>query len=221
MKRISISAAIVAGVVVAAALAPVSAAPIDVTGYTLPDPAAFNVVTTGPENYSYYTGPITLQTLNDGDIDVYCADLDHTLHNGQYAFGILDHDGRGNAISQEISNRLGQLAGLGLLALAANKLDIATAIQAAIWDTEYSVTSTFSDGPGGPLATLVAGYLSEAFTNDGTWAVALIPFGQGWSEAAGASQQMIVGTLIATPEPITLSILGVGLLGLGVARRRI
>ena len=137
----------VGGLMSSAALADVS-----VTGYDLPDSSSFNSVTT--DGYSYYTGPIVLHTAT-GPLTVYCADLTHTIWNNtpyQYAYGPLTENGSGALLSEQLSNELGQIAGIGKSALSKGNDDLAAAAQAAIWGLEYSVTPTFAN-PAGPIAT--------------------------------------------------------------------
>ena len=201
-------------IAVAAYAAPAKATIIDVVGYNLPDGLSFNSVTT--DGYSYYTGPIQL-VLSDGtDLNVYCADLNHVLQPGLYQYGVLNTDGNGNAISAALSSRLGALAAAGLADLAASDYADAASVQAAIWDLEYGVTSTGN-------ATLLADeavLLSTVATGNGARAIALIPYGQGWSENPSASQQLILGdgpTPTGIAEPGSLMLLAVGAFGVCAA----
>jgi hypothetical protein len=96
----------------------------------------------------------------------------------------------------------------------------------------YDYAIFFKDGDG----TNLVGFTFDESVNNGVWASPFTdpPFDlPGNSQTHGVSHYTIARTLIAdcpgcgvtplvtTPEPITLSILGVGLLGLGVARRRV
>jgi hypothetical protein len=235
MKRLlSATAIVVAGIWFAAPDAhagPTLGDIVDVTGYDLPDNASFNSVTTN--GYSYYTGPITLHIAdpvagNRHDLLVYCADLNHTLHAGSYRFELLESDGAGNALDQTLSNHLGQLAAIGLatdLATTGGQY-FATAVQAAIWHDEYTTPTTLASttftAPGGQinldyddLQNTVA-----SWKTGGPRALALVPYDQGWWQTDGASQQMIVGQLSNVPEPMTATLLGAGIIGLGLVRRR-
>jgi hypothetical protein len=193
---------------------------INVTGYETPNGAAFGAALT--DGYSYYTGQITLD-LDDGTkITVFCADLNHTLHAGQYQFGLLTEDGQGHPITEALSNLLGHIAAFGL----SHDDDNAIAAQAAIWDKEYTILTSFFLNSTDHInaqtdyTALINGL--GTFSNDGEYAVALIPYGQGWFGDTTASQQMIVGTFAFAPEPASLALFSVGLLGLGfvTAKRR-
>lgn len=199
---------------VLASLGPVAAhaSDITITGYDLPDGDAYG---TGLiDGYSYYDGPITLHVQGGPDITVYCADLNHILQGGVgYNYGVLDHDGLGNSISQALSNRIGHIAELGFAALTGGDGLKASAAQLAIWSLEVDQTPTFYN-------TTVHGFfddlLSDVFANDGQWATALIPDG-GWPENPYASQQMVVGLSSGVPEPATWAMMLTGFAGLGYA----
>jgi hypothetical protein len=212
MKRILLLATALAGL----ALAPLAAHASDimVTGYDLSDGDAYG---TGQINgYSYYDGPITLHVQNAPDITVYCADLSHELQSWVgYSYGVLDHDGFGNLISQELSNRIGHIAELGFAAAPTNGL-LASAAQLAIWSLELNQTPTFYNAS---VQGFFGDLLADTFVNDGRWATALIPDG-GWPQNPYASQQMVVGFSGSVPEPSTWAMMFMGFAGLGYAAFR-
>jgi hypothetical protein len=187
---------------------------VTVTNYQLNDGAAFYSATT--EGYNYYTGPITLVTT-DGAINVYCADLDHTIYPGTtytYAYQPLTENGQGQALSEVLSNKLGQIATIGLNAFAVGDNNEGAAAEAAIWSLEYNTTSSIAPG------ALYNDYLSlmdATYRNTGTYALALTPYGENWPLNSGASQQMVVGLASGVPETSTWAMMGIGFLGLAFA----
>lgn len=196
---------------------------VTVTNYNLNDSDAFNSVVT--EGYSYYTGPIQLVTT-DGTINVFCADLDHNIYGGTtytYAYQPLTENGQGQLLGEALSNKLGQIAAIGLDAWARGDGDEAAAAEAAIWSFEYKTTSLVLPWPltmaaNGP-AILVdyESLMGATYQNTGTYALALTPFGEGWPQNSGASQQMIVGLASGVPETSTWAMMGIGFLGLAFA----
>lgn len=186
---------------------------IDVTSYSLPDAASFNSVTTN--GYSYYTGPVVFNLSDGTSVTVYCVDLTHELQiPGMYQYSILTNDGNGHTINETESNLLGNMAALGIANYASNP-NFGAAVQAAIWDSEYTTNSTTGVSA---ISTDIFNVLHDHFANNGDYAVSLVPL-DGWPNV-GASQQMITGQLIDAPEPASLSILGLGLLGTLAFRKR-
>lgn len=203
-----------------ASLAPIAAhaSDITVTGYDLPDGDAYGA---GLINgYSYYDGPVTLHVQSGPDITVYCADLNHILQGGAgYSYGLLTQNGQGDPISQALSNRIGHIAQLGFAALGANDGSLASAAQLAIWSLEYDATPTFYNGV---VQSDFATLLGDAFANDGSYAMALIPDGN-WPQNGALSQQMVVGLASGVPEPSTwaMGLMGfAGIAGFSFFKRR-
>jgi PEP-CTERM motif len=219
-----VKAAILISALLASTIAAQATSLVTVTNYNLNDPDAFFSATT--EGYNYYTGPIQLVTT-DGQINVYCADLEHTIYPGTtytYAYQPLIENGLGQALGETLSNKIGQIANIGLTAYANGDVDMGAAAEAAIWSLEYNTTSTIAPG------TLDNDYLSlvhGTYTNTGTYALALTPYGENWPLNSGASQQMVVGLASGVPElasgvpePSTWAMMGVGFLGLAFAGYR-
>ena len=136
--------ALIGGVALACLLAgsALAATPISATLAGLPASGGYGVVNTG--GYSYYTGPIAFTTTSAGNFTVFCTDLSHSVGVGgtyQYVFAPLIENGAGQAISQPVSNEIGQIA-----SLYKNQTgDWAVAAQAAIWQLAYpGIPQTFS-----------------------------------------------------------------------------
>lgn len=103
--------------------------------------------------------------------------------------------------------------GSGACWLVGGNMDLAAAAQAAIWDVEYGTTSVSTNSTiAGDITTILAMKFQ-----DGPGATTLIPVDQNWYQNAGASQQM----LTSVPEPASIALMGVSLLGLGFAQRRL
>jgi hypothetical protein len=182
---------------------------VTVTNYNLNDGAAFYSATT--EGYNYYTGPIQLVTT-DGTINVYCADLDHTIYPGTtytYAYQPLTENGQGTALGEALSNKIGQIATIGLNAFAHGDDNEGAAAEAAIWSFEYNTTSQIAPGP---LDTDYLSLMGATYKNTGTYALALTPYGENWPINSGASQQMVVGLASGVPETSTWAMMGIGFL---------
>jgi hypothetical protein len=209
MKKLLISTALVLGLVPGA-----HAAGITVTGYSLPDSAAYGAGTVN--GYNYYDGPITLQTTV-GDINVYCADLNHELQAGVvYNYGFLTENGAGNPISEFTSNRIGHIAALGL---ASSDGDLQAAGELAIWSVEYNTSATgFANTA---IQNDYNSLIGDTFANTG-YARVLIPAGN-WPTDTSLSQAMVVGTSSTVPEPSTwaMGLVGFAMMaGLAAFNRR-
>jgi hypothetical protein len=211
MKKLLISTAVVLGLVPAALASGAHATSITVTGYSLPDSAAYGAGTV--DGYNYYDGPVTLHTTS-GDINVYCADLNHELQTGVvYNYGFLTENGAGNPISEFTSNRIGHIAALGL---ASSDGDVEAAAQLAIWSVEYNTSATgFADIA---IQTDYNSLIGGTFANTG-YARVLIPAGN-WPTDTSLSQMMVVGTSTTVPEPSTWAMMLLGFAGLGYAGYR-
>jgi hypothetical protein len=182
---------------------------VTVTNYNLNDNDAFySVLTNG---YNYYTGPIQLVTT-DGTINVFCADMEHNIYQNTtytYTYQPLTLNGQGQLLGEKLSNEIGQIAEIGL---KGDDVE-AVAAAAAIWSLEEGTTSQLLGG-GKLLASDYWTLMNTTYTNTGTYALALTPFGEDWPLNSGASQQMVVGLAAGAPEPSTWAMMGIGFLGL-------
>ena len=186
-----------------------AASPISATLTGLPAPGGYGVVNTG--GYSYYTGPIAFTTTTAGNFTVFCTDLDHEVGVGgtyDYIFAPLIENGRGQAISQSVSNEIGQIASLYKNQTGA----WAVAAQAAIWHLAYpDAVQTFTDTAVQVDYNVILG---ATYGNTGGYALALVPYGGSWPD--GGPQEMVYGV----PEPSTWVMMILGFAGLGLAGRR-
>ena len=192
--------------------APAYAGPVTLLSVGLPDPQAFDA---GTElGYSYYDGPVELTTQDGTTLSkflAYCVDLNHVLHSDLYTYGDLTENGAGVSLTQAQSNRIGQIAIAGFAAEGLPTPDgtFAAAAQLAIWDVAYGVAPTFLNEAADPGLTFDFNFLmSPAFqTNTGTYATAFIP--TDWP-GTGASQEMVIGLEVSTPELSTWAMMGAG-----------
>ena len=159
---------------------------------------------------------ITTAIILNGNLIVFCDDLEHNVNIGggqnlSYHTGLVMFDGAGNPISEDLSNRLGQLAKLGVALAGSGDADVhddLTAVQAAIWSLEYGVTIVSPDAEtNGEIASFMA------VTDNGSgWATGLI--------SDDGHQSFLLGGGVPEPATWALMIGGFGLAGASLRRRR-
>jgi hypothetical protein len=218
-----------AGLLLASAVA--HADTFDVTNVAVPLAAGGIDITYGSLTYNgVIAGQIqltgTLASAPTGPafiVNAWCVDLFDDIYLGanSYAYVIapaVTTDSNGNTLSSTVSAELATLATYGNTLLAgpnAGDANMSSAIQLAIWQTEYpGFTYVANDTVSTDVVALEA--YAAANTQPGaaldslSGAQNLItsPFG-----ASGTSSDQI-------PEPASLLIFGTGLLGLGLTRRR-
>jgi hypothetical protein len=202
------STLLAAGVLVALGSAgAASAASLVITDVETGNPDLGNVSVAG---YGQpWTTPIIMTDSDGKKLVVFCDDLNHTVNVGGgqhllYHTGLVTVDGVGNALSEAISNEMGQLANLGKFDYAKGNENGAIAAQAAIWGLEYGAAISSSD------ATIESDILADLKVKDnGTgYAFGLI--------SDDGHQAQITG---GVPEPATWAMMLSGFFGLGAAVR--
>ncbi len=157
-----------------------------------------------------WTTPI-LMTDSAGYLHiVFCDDLNHDVYVGAgqnltYHTGKVTVDGAGNAISESVSNRMGQLASLGQSDYLQGDEQGAIAAQAAIWGLEYNIDVSSTD-------TVIESNILRDLRiadNGGGYAIGII-------SDIGTQNQLLGGVV---PEPGTWAMMVLGVLAVGVSLR--
>ena len=192
-------------------------------------------------------GEIQLQT-NVGTLNAYCVDLFHTISTGSNAYTFNQNAltagssyMNGSASSTFTVNQVGLITNLLINGSLQTQNTInSAALQVAIWDVEYGTAATngtynvtggsgfsFSANSGDTNSATVLS-TAQTFLNDvtgyqngSTWVAATwlgnsSRFVQYLTSSSGVQQQIY----LATPEPSTIAVFGMGLIGLWAARRR-